>query len=547
MIDSARRRGPEKLFRIRAGKNVLLKIGFARQGGLVSTQTINANLGIRLRDILPSAKLINSKEVYFRSCCGLWKDCEQDDLFVALVEAEQDGHEFTQEAIKRGAAAVVTELLLSTDRPQCIVSDSREAYGKICQALAGQPSQHLTTVGVTGTDGKTVTSHLIRGVFKTAGLKSGLVTSIEVNCGQNRQSIPSKELNSPRIAEQLTQMVMADCTNAVIEIPSDALAKRALAGVELDVAVVTNIRHNYLDFQGSTDNYRQHKMRLLGQLKKTGLAVLNRDDPTTHFLLENIDCPVLTIGMKHEAEVTAHLVERTISEQTFMITAGSESVAVRTSIIGDQHIYNCLAAAAVGLATGIELATIAKGLESVGNIPGRLERVECGQSFGVWIDSARSPGQLSNAIRTLKQVTTGKVWCVCSTDLEQNETLRRRIGEVVEKSADRVVITRTTVDQAIDYEPAHQVLDGFENPGSAQLIPNRFKAIEWALQKAKPGDSVLVTGCGERPFALIGEENWTISDNDVCQAWLYDHSTLAPIQPSDDSVSQIFNIEDYRN
>jgi len=513
----------------------------------VSTQTVNADLGIRLRDILPAAKLINSKDIYFRSCCGLWKDCEQDDLFVALVEADQDGHEFTQEAIKRGAAAIVTERLLSTDRPQCIVSDSREAYGKICQALAGQPSQRLTTIGITGTDGKTVTSHLIRGVFKAAELKTGLMTSIEVNCGDNRQSVPSPELNSPRIAEQLTQMVMADCTNAVIEIPGDALAKRSLAGVELDVAVVTNIRHSYLNIQGSTQNDRLHKMRLLSQLKKTGLAVLNCDDPMTHFLLEKVDCPVLTIGMKHQAEVTAHLIERTSSEQTFMIRAGSESVAVRTSIIGDHHIYNCLAATAVGLATGIELATIAKGLESAGMIPGRLQRVECGQSFGVWIDSARSPGQLANALRTLKQVSTGKVWCVCSTDADQSDMLRRRIGEVVEKSADKVVITRTTVDQAIDYEPAHQVLDGFENPGSAQLIPNRFKAIEWVLQKAKPGDAVLVTGCGERPFALIGEENWTISDTDVCQAWLYDHSTLAPIKPSGNSFNQIFNIDDYRN
>jgi len=473
----------------------------------VSTQTVNADLGIRLRDILPAAKLINSKDIYFRSCCGLWKDCEQDDLFVALVEADQDGHEFTQEAIKRGAAAIVTERLLSTDRPQCIVSDSREAYGKICQALAGQPSQRLTTIGITGTDGKTVTSHLIRGVFKA----------------------------------------VADCTNAVIEIPGDALAKRSLAGVELDVAVVTNIRHSYLNIQGSTQNDRLHKMRLLSQLKKTGLAVLNCDDPMTHFLLEKVDCPVLTIGMKHQAEVTAHLIERTSSEQTFMIRAGSESVAVRTSIIGDHHIYNCLAATAVGLATGIELATIAKGLESAGMIPGRLQRVECGQSFGVWIDSARSPGQLANALRTLKQVSTGKVWCICSTDADQSDMLRRRIGEVVEKSADKVVITRTTVDQAIDYEPAHQVLDGFENPGSAQLIPNRFKAIEWVLQKAKPGDAVLVTGCGERPFALIGEENWTISDTDVCQAWLYDHSTLAPIKPSGNSFNQIFNIDDYRN
>ena len=514
----------------------------------MSTQTVNAGLGIRLRDIFPEAQLINAEEVYVRSCCGHWNDCQADDLFVAITDADQDGHDFTNEAVELGASAIVTERLLGTHLPQCIVRDTREAYGRICQALAGQPSQHLTTVGVTGTDGKTVTSHLIRSVFGAGALKTGLVSSIEVNCGKNRESVPSEDLNPPRLAGQLNQMVLSDCTNAVVEIPSVALAKRCLSGVDIDVAVITNIRHNHIKFHGSTENYRRAKMRLLKQLKPTGLAILNADDPTTHFLLDKIKQPVLTIGMKQEAEITARLLERTQSEQTFMVVAGSESVPVRTSIIGDQHIYNCLAATAVGLSSGLELSTIAKGLESAGTIPGRLERVECGQPFGVWIDSARSPGQLANALRTIKQVTQGKVWCVCSTDDDQSEMQRRRIGEVAEKAAHKVVITRTTAQEAIDFEPAHQVLDGFENPETAHVLPNRFKAIQWVLQNAKPGDAVLIAGCGERPFALVGEDRWTITDRDVCQAWLYDNAEIeAEFSLPKFSSSQIFNIDDYRN
>ncbi|MFK7768583.1 MAG: Mur ligase family protein [Mariniblastus sp.] len=512
----------------------------------MSTQLINTNLGIRLRDILPDAKLIGADEIYFRSCCGMWNDCQTDDLFVAIVDSEQDGHDFTSEAIGRGAAAIVTERLLTTNKPQCIVSDSREAYGRICQALAGQPSQRLTMVGVTGTDGKTVTCHLIRSVFKAAEKKSGLVSSIEVDFGSNRQSIPTQELNPPCIAEQLTQMVLAECQAAVVEIPSVSLAKRCLSGVDLDVAVLTNIRSHDDEIHGSAANYQRAQMRVLDQLKPTGFAVLNADDPTTHFLLKKIDKPVLTIGMKQESDVTARVIERTQSEQTFMISAGSESIPVRTSIIGDQHVYNCLTATAVGLASGIDLSTIAKGLEMGGNIPGRLERVECGQSFGVWIDSARTTGQLATAIRSIKQVTKGKVWCICSLDESQSKQHRRRIGEVVEKAADRAVITRTSVNQAIDYEPAHQILDGFDDPESAQLIPNRFKAIEWTLQQAKPEDAILVTGCGDRPFALIGEHNWTISDRDVCQAWLYDNASLSPECSQPAYGEDIYNIDDYR-
>jgi UDP-N-acetylmuramoyl-L-alanyl-D-glutamate--2,6-diaminopimelate ligase len=201
---------------------------------------------------------------------------------------------------------------------------------------------------------------------------------------------------------------------------------------------------------------------------------------------------------------------------------------------------------AVGLATGLDLSTIAKGLETAGSIPGRLERVECGQSFGVWVDSARSTGQLANAIASLRQVTTGKVWCICSIEEGQSSLQRRRMGEIIERAADHAVITRTTIDQVIDYEPAHQILDGFQDPANAQLIPNRFKAIEWTLQQAQPGDAVLVAGCGERPFALIGEHKWTITDRDVCQAWLYDHAALSTDNQKPNGDAKIFNIDDYR-
>ena len=513
----------------------------------MSTQLVPlTNPGIRLKEILPNAQVIGAEDVLFSSCCGLWHECQQNDLYVAIVDAEQDGHDYTREAIHRGATAIVTERLLTTKQPQCLVSDTREAYGRICQALAGHPSQRITTIGVSGTDGKTITSHLIRSIFQTAELRAGLVSSIEVNCGDNFHSVPSNDFSPPRLAEQMTQMVLSDCDNAIVEIPSVALAKRCLSGVELDLAVITNIRQDHLQFHGSPENYRRAKMRLLDQLAPAGLAVLNADDPTTHFLLDRINKPVLTIGMKQEAQICAKLLERTRSDQTFVITAGSESVPIRTSIIGDQHIYNCLSAAAVGLAKGIDLPSIARGIESVANIPGRLERIECGQPFGVWVDSARSTSQLATAIRTLKQVTDGRLWCVCSIEDGQSDLQRRTMGEIVEKAADRAIITRTSVGQVVDYEPAHQVLDGFSKPKNAQLIPNRFKAIEYALQNAKPGDGVLVTGCGERPFAMIGEHKWTITDRDVCQAWLYDHASLAPEENQPDISSQIFNIDDYR-
>ena len=145
-------------------------------------------------------------------------------------------------------------------------------------------------------------------------------------------------------------------------------------------------------------------------------------------------------------------------------------------------------------------------------------------------------------MRTLKQVVKGDVWCLCSILEEQSSAHRRRIGEVLDRAADRVIVTRNLVDPFIDYEPMHQMFDGFGSPDKVRLVPNRFRAIEWVLENAKPQDAVLIAGCGEKPFALMGEENWTIGDRDVCEAWLYDNASI----DLQDAASKVYRIDDYR-
>lgn len=508
----------------------------------MSTHTVNGANGLAIEDILPQAKLIGSDSIRFSSCCGQWQECQPGDLYVAIVGEELDGHDHCRHAIENGAVAVVTERLLATSVPQIIVTDTRQAYGQICHALAGRPSERLTTIGVGGTDGKTVTSHLVKSILQVAGFKAGHSTSIDTVTGSNHPSLPKSEFNPPVVAEQLAQMAINDCSHAVVEVGCRDLAKRNFAGATLDIAVLTNMRHADMDFHGTRDNHRRSQLRLLESLKNSGVAILNLDDPTSHFLVDGCEHPALTIGMTHDANVHGRLLERVINEQIFMLTAGSESVVVRTATIGDAHIYSCLSAAAVGLTLGISLDVIAKGLEQGSNIPGRMERVECGQDFGVWIDAARTPSQLAAAVRTVKQVVKGKVWCVCSMASEQSHAHRKRIGEVLDRAADCVVATLDSVDPMIDYEPMHQLLDGFDEPHGVQLIPNRFRAIEWVLSNAGPHDGVIISGCGERPFALLGEQHCTIADRDVCEAWLYDHASIDP----NSTTANIFRIDDYR-
>ena len=512
----------------------------------MSSQLLPQQAGLRLAEILPQCRFIGADHVDVASCSGQWDECQPGDVYVAICDCESDGHEFAGQAVANGAVAVVTERLLAISVPQCIVSDTRLAYASICQALAGTPSQRIISIGVGGSDGKTVTSHLIQSVLEAGDATPGVASSIDVRYGRGEVPIPSVTPRPPVIADQLAQMVLKDCTHAVLEIPGRSLARHDFAGVNLDVAVVTNIRASNLELHGSNGNYRRTQSRLLRSLKPTGLAVLNLDDSGSQEMVDAATCPTLTISMMQDADVTAKLLDRQKSEQTFLLTAGEESVPVCTKMIGDHHIYNCLAATAVGLSQGLCLATIARGLQTGSALPGRMERVECGQDFGVWVDSAQSPNQLARGLAAVREVVKGNVWCVSSVGEDRTPQQRRRMGEVLERSSDHAVITRSTGESIADYEPLHQIVDGFETPGDARMIPNRFRAIEWVLEQARPGDAVVIAGCGERPFAIVGEHNWTIGDRDVCQAWLYDNASLIGEQDEDEAEPEIYRIDDYR-
>ena len=508
----------------------------------MTTETANFIGGIPIGDILPGAKLIGAPSLNVSSCCGQWNECQPGDLYVAILRAETDGHDYCPQAIENGATAVITERLVATTAPQVLVSDSRKAYAQVCHSLAGSPSQRLSTIGVSGSAGKTVTTHLVQSILKAAGHSPGRSSSLGTVVSEKSPTVPHQQLSPPLLAEQMSQMVINGCSHAVIEVSARDLAKRKFEGVALDVAVLTNMRDDDIDFHSTRDNFKRSQLRVLDSLKPTGLAVLNLDDPTSHFLVETCTQPVLTFGMHQDANVRGQLLERLDSEQSFLMVTGSESVVVRTPIIGDEHIYNCLCAATVGLALGLDIHTIAKGLEQGSKLPGRMERIECGQDHGVWIDTAKTPVQLATALRTIKQVVKGNVWCVCSIMDDQSREQRRRIGEVLDRAADNVVVTRDAVDSMIDYEPMHQMFDGFEEPHKVRLIPNRFRAIEWVLGQAAPNDAVLIAGCGEKPFALLGDENWTIADRDVCEAWLFDNASI----DGQAAAENVYRIDDYR-
>jgi UDP-N-acetylmuramoyl-L-alanyl-D-glutamate--2,6-diaminopimelate ligase len=476
---------------------------------------------ISLRETLPQARFLGSEDLHATSCSADWRACRTGDVFVAVTTADDDGHEHVAEAIERGAVAVVAERLLPVEVPQILVHDSRSALARVCQALAGNPSRELRTIGITGSAGKTVTAMLVASIFEAAGETAGVMSSIGHSDSVVQRAATSDTPTAAEFASWLSRMNVADCTAAVLELSSRALAERRASGIELDAAILTNINAHHLDEHNSARAYQKIKRRIFGLLKSGGLAIVNADDHRCRSVLQDLDHPSLTYALHTEADITARVLERSVSEQTFLLSAGDDAAPVRTRMIGDHHVSNCLAAAAVGLASGLDLETIVRGLEAVEGVPGRMERLECGQPFGVFVDAAAAPETLSRAIKTLRQVVRGRVLVVFGPHNGTDSARRAIAGRVIERGAHVPIITS---DQPLQTEPlqiAHDVLDGFERPHKVHVIPNRAVAIPFALDQAQPGDAVLIAGRGDRVSRPARGKGPAYDDREVACNWLY--------------------------
>jgi len=483
---------------------------------------------VSLQKLLPDAQFISTDEIHAAGCAHDSRKVEPGDLFVAIDGVNHKGHDFVNEAVVRGCSAVIANRPIPhAGVPVCVVDNPREAYARICQALVGNPSHRMKVVGITGTNGKTTTSCLLAGVLAKAGYKVGLLGTLGYFDGEDVEDPTLTTPDAGKLAEWLKRSLDNECTHAVMEVSSHALDQSRVGGIRFDAACVTNVSRDHLDYHPTINDYRLTKSKLLDSLPGEGLAVVNADDPTSAGFLSRISGPVLTIGIRSAAEITATMVEQCISEQTFLLTAGSETLPVRTRMIGVHHVYNCLMASAVGLAYGIDLPTIVRGLESAEHVPGRLERIECGQPFGVFVDYAHTPDALRGTLKTLRQVIAGRLICVFGAGGDRDRHKRPQMGQAAEDEADLAIVTSDNPRTEGPAEIAADILDGFSEPDRAEVVLHREDAIRRALAEAQPGDCVLIAGKGHEKLQIIGNQKLPLDDCEIAREWLYDVKPFA--------------------
>jgi UDP-N-acetylmuramoyl-L-alanyl-D-glutamate--2,6-diaminopimelate ligase len=477
---------------------------------------------VSLRRVLPEAQFVGCMDWEVSGCCDDYRRLDPGQLYVAVSETTpgRHGYQFVQQALERGAAGVVVEQYCpEAGRLQIVVPDARAAHARICQALAGDPSQQLNILGVTGTHGRTITAAIVRSILEAAGEQFGHIGS---------SSLGDESCDTPgQLAALLTEMVDRGCAGAVVEVSSLALATRRLEGMAFKAALATDIAGTGSSACNTLVSQRRAMAKLFRQLVPGGLAVVNADDANAEFLGGvNLDSRRVAFAFEPVArtsavvDVSAQLKWLDGSGTRMLLHGFDREIAVHVPLVGLRAASSALAAAAVAWGLGIDPSAVAGGLESVRPVPGRLEAVSRGQDFDVRIDAAQTPTALSEALTALRSIVSGRIHCVLSSDGGGDRAERRELAGVAEMGADRVILTLGNPRTEDPGQILSDLLAGFRQPGRVHVDLDRRAAIETALAGARCGDSVLISGKGRQSVQILGDRVIPCDDHAIASQWL---------------------------
>lgn len=459
-------------------------------------------------------------------------------LFVAIPGVNVDGYRFVPDALAREAAAIVSEREPEGQPsvPWVVVPEARAALAQIAAAWYGHPGRRMRVIGVTGTDGKTTTATLIHSALTTGGQKTALITTVQALCGDQvwDTGLHTTTPDAPDLQQLMAQVLAQGAETVVVEVTSHGLAQHRVDGSEFDVAVLTNVTAEHLDYHHTWEAYRGAKAMLFQSLLETArkpgvpkVSVLNRDDPSFSFFRAFPADAHWTYGLAAEADVRG---VATVSERgglRLRVETPMGPTEICSPLPGRFNVYNLLAALSTALSQGISLEEARRGLEAVRGIPGRMDRIDRDQPFDVLIDFAHTPNALKQALEAAREMSRGAVIVVFGCAGLRDREKRPRMGEVAGRMADRVIITaedpRTESLEAI----METVAQGCRAAGRREgkdfwRVPDRGEAIHKALSLAQPGDLVLIAGKGHERSMCFGQEEVPWSDHEATHRALKD-------------------------
>ncbi len=447
---------------------------------------------------------------------------DKGDIFVAIEGTDFDGHDFIDQAVAGGARYIVRQKHSPDKNTQCehiIVGDSKKAAAILAQAANGNPASQLINLAVTGTNGKTTIAFLVRSCVQAAGYKCGLIgTVIYDTCSGTSYEAPLTTPDCLTIAERQREMVKNGAKYMVIEASSHALSQSRLAGIDFKAAAFTNLAGDHLDYHKTREDYLAAKTRLFSNLAPNATAVLNRQSPESELIAGQTVARHLWYSIDTQADLVARIESMDTNGTVFTLEYDGRLSKVQTPLIGLYNISNCLAAAGLCLAAGLDIRTVATGLSALQAIPGRLEKIS-GNGFSVVIDYAHTDDALKNVLSTLKPLCRGNLRVVFGCGGDRDKTKRPRMARVTEELADFVIVTSDNPRTEQPNDIIHDVVAGFEQPNSKRITvePDREKAIRSAIKAAGENDIVLIAGKGHETYQIIGKQKFHFSDREVAE------------------------------
>jgi UDP-N-acetylmuramoyl-L-alanyl-D-glutamate--2,6-diaminopimelate ligase len=438
-------------------------------------------------------------------------EVDPGSLFFCVPGLHVDGHDFGALAAASGASAVVVERWLDVPCAQVLVPSVRAAMGPMAAAFFDRPAERLRMVGVTGTNGKTTTTYLLESIFRAAGLSPGVIGTTGVRIDERPLAFDRTTPEAPDLQRLLAQMCEEGVDAVAMEVSSHGLDQHRVDGTRYRCAVFTNLSQDHLDYHGTMQAYFDAKARLFTP-DLAERAAINRDSPQGQLLIDEASIPTVTFGLRDGSDVQARHVEVSTSGLSFEV----DGWTVRSSLRGRFNIYNCLAAVAASREVGIDDGAIARGIDALPGVPGRLEPVEGGQDFAVVVDYAHTPDSLDNVLVAARGMTDGRLIVVFGCGGDRDRGKRPLMAEVATRLADTTVLTsdnpRSEDPSAIiaEIEPGAR-----RGGGHYQVEPDRRLAIRAALGEARAGDVVVIAGKGHETGQQFADRTIPFDDRVV--------------------------------
>jgi UDP-N-acetylmuramoyl-L-alanyl-D-glutamate--2,6-diaminopimelate ligase len=445
---------------------------------------------------------------------------QNGSLFICIKGYTVDGHDFAESAVNNGAAAVIAERPLSIAVPVIVVNDTTRAMAVLADAFYQQPTKKLHLIGITGTNGKTTTSHIIEKIFSDVNHRTGLIGTMYTKIGE--QIIETKNTTPESLVLQkgFQQMVEAGVETAIMEVSSHALHMGRVHGCEYDVAVFTNLTQDHLDYHKTMEEYQHAKSLLFSQLgntfnsNKPKFAILNTDDAASDMFSKATAAHVVTYGIDNEADFRAKNIRMTSAGTDFELIFKEQVYPIHLQLLGKFSVYNVLASVAAAFVSGISMKDIITSIETIKGVSGRFELVDGGQDFTVIVDYAHTPDSLENVLKTVNHFAEKRVFVIVGCGGDRDRTKRPLMAEIACRFATDPIFTSDN-PRSEDPIAILKDMEAGAQGESYQTIPDRKEAITAAIEQAAEGDVVLIAGKGHETYQIIGKNVYDFDDRVV--------------------------------